>query len=325
MTTIPAGWPCATLSDTPPSVADRLSAPTADDVLPQLLQLTPRGPAWGTDEAGPGTGANPVMLQVWRALADHAAANYRGEFDLASQCFPSAITWSLPDWEEEYELPDACFSGATGTAARVSAVRARFGALGGQSPAYFVCLAKSIGYEITIEEPTQFLCDVSECEGGGPVETWFLIDESVVSADLAETWLTIDTDEIGEDGACLEGFMLAPLGEGDPLEAFVLAPTADDSGDQVAGGLVELAFRIDDGELDGTPLESVDDDPNGIVWKFWIIHVASLGATWFEIDTGELTFDPLEGFLPASDLECLMRRLCPPHTELVFSYSLAGA
>ena len=229
-----AGWPCALLPTTAPSVADRLSAPTADEVLPQLLQLTPRGPAWGTDEAGSGQGAEPVMLGVWRAIAGHAAANYKIEYDLATQCFPSGITFSLADWEAEYALPDPCFSGQTGFGQRVASVRAKFGAIGGQSPAYFICLAKSIGYDIAIEEPTQFLCDVSECVDPSIGEDWFFVD----------------------DGTC----------ETTPIESFTLPEHVDD-GDQVSdesvwkywvvkvGSLGETFFYADDGVCDFDPLE----------------------------------------------------------------------
>ena len=232
---IPAGWPCAALPADPPSVADRLSDPTADDLLPQVLQLTPRGAAWGTDEAGDGQGASPVMLEVWRGVAAHAAANYATEWDLATQALPSAITWSLPDWEAEYGLPDTCLSGQGGTAQRVAAVRSRFGALGGQSPAYFVCLAASLGYAVTIEEPTQFFCDDGECVGDAIVELWF---------------------ECG-DGAC----------DDTPLESFALSSTVDD-GNEVSdesvwkywivhvAGLGESWFFPDDGACDTDPLES---------------------------------------------------------------------
>ena len=261
------GWPCALLPAIPPAVNDRLSAPVADDILPQLLQLTPRGPAWGTDEAGDGRGARPIMLAFWRALAGHAAQNYTIDFDLATQCFPSAITYSLPDWEAEYGLPDTCVS-VTGTAQRVAAVRTKFGAIGGQSPAYYVCLAASLGYNITIEEPGQFLCDDSECVGTGTYEGWFYCDDGVCD----------DTE----------------------LESFVLDtdPDADDHDDEVS---------------------------DQTCWKFWIVHVASLGETWFYPDDGECDSDPLEGFLPATDLECVFRRLAPPHTQLVFDYSAVTA
>lgn len=248
------GWPCYTLGTTPPSVADRQADPSADDILPQLLALTPRGPAWGTDEAGDGEGASPVMRSVWKALAGWVADLNRRDFELASQVFPSAITYSLPDWERELGLPDPCFEGEAGPPARIAAVRARFGALGGQSPAYFVCLARSIGYDITIEEPTQFM-----------------IDESEVS----------DEDPTDEDLAALD----------------------------------ELADET--------------------VWKFWVVHVDHFGETWFHIDEGELSADSiidgvlqpegsgdrLEGFYTASDLECLLRRHAPQHTQLVFNYS----
>ncbi len=256
------GWPCALLPAIPPAVNDRLSAPTADDILPQLLQLTPRGPAWGTDEAGDGQGARPIMLAFWRALAGHAAQNYAIDFDLATQCFPSAITYSLPDWEAEYGLPDLCVS-VTGTAQRVAAVRSKFGAIGGQSPAYYVCLAASLGYDITIEEPDQFLCDSSECVGDGVEEGWFFCD----------------------DGDC----------DDTPLASFALSADTDPTGTD----------------------EEVSDET---VWKFWIVHVANLGLTWFYPDDGVCDSDPLEGFLPATDLECTFRRLCPPHTQLVFDY-----
>ena len=203
MADVPAGWPCALLPADPPSVADRLSSPTTDDILPQLLQMTPRGPAWGTDEAGPGTGANPVMLGFWRAIAARMAWNYGVEFELATQCFPSAITYSLADWETELGLPDTCTSGQGGFEQRVAAVRARFGALGGQSPAYFICLAASIGYDITIEEPTQFLCDVSECVDPETEETWFFCDDGRCDDTLLEGYIlpanTTDGDQVSDE------------------------------------------------------------------------------------------------------------------------------
>ncbi|UDL95515.1 DUF2313 domain-containing protein [Lichenihabitans sp. PAMC28606] len=263
MTDIAPGWPCALLPSAPPSVSDRLAAPTADDILPQLLQLTPRGPAWGTDEAGSGQGAQPIMLAVWRAIAGHAASNYAIDFSLATQCFPSAITFSLADWEAEYGLPDLCSSGQVSTDQRGSAVRARFGAIGGQSPAYFVCLAASIGYDITIEEPGQFLCDDSECAGTGTYEGWFICD----------------------DGVC----------DDTPLESYAL-------------------------DTDTDPDNHDDEVSDETVWKYWIVHVQSLGETWFYPDDGEVDYDPIEGFLTAIDLECVLRRVCPPHTQLVFDY-----
>src|SRR5947199_1038242 len=153
MTDIPVGWPCALLSSDPPSVVDRQAIPSAAELLPQILPLTPRGPAWGEGEAGDGTGASPVQRQFWTAIAEWCAASNATDFDLALQALPSAVTWSLEDWEAEYGLPDPCSTGTLGQAQRVSALRGKYGALGGQSPAYFICLALSLGYDVTIEEP----------------------------------------------------------------------------------------------------------------------------------------------------------------------------
>ena len=149
MTDFAPGWPCVAALTDAPGVADRLSHPSGDDLLPQVLALTPRGPAWGTDEAGDGRGASPLMRLVWQAIASWAADSYSWDFALALQSLPSEVTWSLPDWEAEYGLPDPCVGDAApDDAARRAAVRAKHAAQGGQSPAYYVCLAAALGYDI---------------------------------------------------------------------------------------------------------------------------------------------------------------------------------
>ena len=295
-------------------------------MLPAVLALAPRGAAWGTDEAGDGKGASPVMLRFWRAIATWVADVNARDFAVATQAFPSAITTSLTDWETDYGLPDACRTSANTVAARISAVQARFGALGGQSREYFICLAASLGYDITIEEPTQFFIDTSEIIDGDVREDWFLVDDSQCD---------------------------------DPVETFTLFAPPGVYGDEVAGGILEGGFDCDFSECDGDPLETFEADPAGIVWKFWVVHVASLGETWFRAgdgglteswfvcedgvcddaaiegfgfdpvsdpptDEGECGYDPVEGFLPADTLECVLRSACPPHTQLVFSYALAA-
>lgn len=265
MSEIPSGWPCASLPAAPPSVFDLEAQPSADDLLPQILALTPRGAAWGTDEAGDGRGASPVQRSFWRAIAAWAADHLGLDWLAATQTFPSAITYTLADWERELGLPDGCSTAPQGIEARVATVRAKFQAQGGQSPAYFVCLAASLGYTVTVEEPTQFFCDDSECVGEDIVELWFSCD----------------------DGAC----------DDTPLEAFALATTVDDGNE-------------------------VSDES---VWKYWIVHVGTLGESWFAPDDGTCDSDPLEAFTTASDLECEFRRICPPHTQLVFDYSALSA
>lgn len=227
------GWPCFGLAAEPPSVMDRQAAPNADDIVSQIAGvLTPRGPAWGTDEVGDGTGASPVQRLVWKALAAWVADLNCRDFELATQVFPSAITFSLPDWERELGLPDDCFSSGSGTPTRIAAVRARFSAIGGQSPAYFVCLARAIGYEITIEEPTQFMIDVSEVSEEDPSDDDLEILEEVSDetvwkywvvrvGSVSETWFHVDDSELSADS--IVNGVLQPEGTGDRLEGFSAA------------------------------------------------------------------------------------------------------
>lgn len=158
-------WPCDALPSEAPSVDDVLSNPTGAQLLPQVLASAPRGEAWGTDEADDGNGAAPEQLKSWLGIATCIAALYRWTFEVSTQVFPTAITFSLADWEDELGLPDPCGTADAGFAARKAAVRGKLAAHGGASPGYFICVARAAGYDITIEEPTGFECSGSECSG----------------------------------------------------------------------------------------------------------------------------------------------------------------
>ncbi len=78
----------------------------------------------------------------------------------------------LADWERELGLPDTCAGGYDQTQAeRIAAALAKIRARGGQSRAYYVAVAKALGYEITIEEHAVYTCE-SPC--GQPIcdEPW---------------------------------------------------------------------------------------------------------------------------------------------------------
>lgn len=147
------GWPCNLAPDTPaPAIDDILSNPDAATILPQVLALTPRGGAWGTDEAGDGQGASPVQRQFWTAIAAWAAADYAADFDVLRQAFPSMVTWSLQDWAAEYTVPDPCSGDDVSDAQLLSQLRTQYAAIGAGSPDYLICVAAAIGYPIEIEE-----------------------------------------------------------------------------------------------------------------------------------------------------------------------------
>lgn len=153
------GWPCAPLAGGASSIADRLTDPSADDLLPQVLALAPRGAAWGSDEYGDGQGASPNELRFWTAIAAWSAASYARDADIASQAFPSLVAWSLDDWENEYGLPNPCITDPQSTDQRLQAVRGKFALVGASSPDYLICLAASLGYTIWVEEYNALRCD----------------------------------------------------------------------------------------------------------------------------------------------------------------------
>lgn len=201
---------CDALPTEPPSIADALSAPDEAALLPQVLACAPRGPAWGTDEAGDGAGASPNQLKLWRGIAAALSDLYRWSFETAVQAFPSAITISLADWEAELGLPDPCGPADPAFAQRRAAVRARLSAIGGASPGYFICVARAAGYEITIEEASGFECNGSELGDGGdeltgtdPETVWIVRPESYR---MFEFELGAGGGELGDGGTRLVSY-----------------------------------------------------------------------------------------------------------------------
>ena len=211
MTTIvtsSTGYVCPVLNGVAPPTTDILSDIDSDLALSQTLTLTPRGPAWGTDEAGDGSGASTVLRGWWRALAGVAADGFRAAFETSMQSQPSAVSWSLDLWENELGLPNPCSGVETSTAARVNAIRRKHQEAGSASPGYFICVAASLGYEISIEEPDAFLCDESECDG----------PDEVTEIDIGQFWI-VNVTGLREDWfLCDEGEC-----DSDPLESYVQA------------------------------------------------------------------------------------------------------
>jgi uncharacterized protein YmfQ (DUF2313 family) len=54
---------------------------------------------------------------------------------------------------------------------------------------------------------------------------------------------------------------------------------------------------------------------------YWTIHVGNVALRWFRASSGQAGVDHHLEFGRALDLECLMRRWKPGHTDIVFDYS----
>lgn len=113
------------------------------DLLKLLLppiSIDPGGPAIAAELAAEG------------AALDAAAATADGILDEADPRTTSAL---LADWERVAGLPDGCVAAsgiAQSSTQRRAALVAKITLRGGQSAAYYVALAASLGYVITVTE-----------------------------------------------------------------------------------------------------------------------------------------------------------------------------
>lgn len=121
---------------------------TDTDYLRQLQALLPPGPAWPKDDSA-------LMTRLLSGLSVELARVDGRAWQIAEEADPRTVAELFADWERVAGLPDACavaFGGTQTMAQRRAALVGRLATLGGQSPAYFIALAASIGYAITITE-----------------------------------------------------------------------------------------------------------------------------------------------------------------------------
>lgn len=121
---------------------------TARHYREQMQALLPIGAAWPR-------GDDSMLTQTLDALAiEFSRVGLRAE-TLPAEIIPSTTTELISDWERVLGLPDPCVGKLEETLAkRRSAVVAKLTGGGSASKAYYIALALSIGYVITITEPS---------------------------------------------------------------------------------------------------------------------------------------------------------------------------
>lgn len=158
---------------------DALSAPSNDDLITSALTMLPQGPAWGTPD-GEAMPLTHLLARFTRVLVDSFVWLYARAFGLAREAFSQGASELLPEWEADYGLPEACFTGDQTTAQRLSALGRKVRADAINHPDDFIRLALDYGFEIEIEEPAMFECGFSECAGRHTVgsyiqETYWIV------------------------------------------------------------------------------------------------------------------------------------------------------
>lgn len=145
--------------------------PTAAEYREQLKALLPPGQAFPRD---PDTTLHDLLdgMSIELARLDSRARV------LLQEANPTTAIELLPDWERVAGLPDKCSGVLEETLqGRRNALLTKLTSTGGQSPAYFVELAESLGYTVTIEEFRPFRAGMS------------VAGDALTNGPWAHTWL----------------------------------------------------------------------------------------------------------------------------------------
>lgn len=113
--------------------------------LSLLKSLLPRGIAWVDS-------VNNDLGRLLHALAEELARVDAREDALIEEADPRTTYEMLPDWERAFGLPDPCVGSGLTLEQRLETLYAKVTSTGGQSRQFFIDLAASLGYEITITE-----------------------------------------------------------------------------------------------------------------------------------------------------------------------------
>lgn len=126
------------------------------DYIEQLAALLPPGLAIRRE-----TDTN--VYKLLHGMAEELARVDTRSDDLLRESDPRTTLELLADWETQVGLPDPCLDGVDQTVQqRRDAVVARLTGRGGQSRQFFIDLAASLGYTVTITEFRPFRAGISD-------------------------------------------------------------------------------------------------------------------------------------------------------------------
>ncbi|WP_328184613.1 YmfQ family protein [Marinobacter sp. OP 3.4] len=141
---------------------DRL---TADQYRNQLTALAPPGQALPDQ-------SDSNWQQLLQALAEEYARLDGRLHDLVKEGNPESTNELLTDWERLLDLPGPCDSLPETIQERRLAAHGKLIRVGGASPAYFIELAESLGYQVTITEYRPFRAGFSAAGDSLTNEEW---------------------------------------------------------------------------------------------------------------------------------------------------------
>ncbi len=157
-----------------------------------FLRLLPRGGAWVKD-------VGTTLYEFFSSLAEEShRVDVRME-DLLRERHTLTTAELLTDHELDLGIPDECVDLATSLTERRIYANAKLTYIGGQSKGYFIELADSLGYTVTITEFAPFITGVAGA--GDPVHDEEAIFNWLVTINVADPtviYFTAGSSEAGD-------------------------------------------------------------------------------------------------------------------------------
>jgi uncharacterized protein YmfQ (DUF2313 family) len=150
---------------------DRHVRRSGRDYLVAFLRLLPLGIAWPRKPDSVLGKTSRGLTNIWGFVDSRAADLLEQESD------PRKTIELLPDWEKAWGLPDPCLQEPLTIADRQRMLVQRMTMLGAQSRDWFKDVASWLGYTITIDEFSPWICGISRC-GSTPddsgINQWYI-------------------------------------------------------------------------------------------------------------------------------------------------------
>jgi uncharacterized protein YmfQ (DUF2313 family) len=241
---------------------DRHVTRSGEDYAEAMQALLPQGQAWPRNNESMLMRVVRGLTRIWEDFEIRASHLLEHESD------PRITVELLPDWERNWGLPDPCYEAPQSVYERQNELVRRMTIVGAQSREFFISLAASIGYTITISEYRPF-------------------------------FIAMD--------CCGDGRVYGVVTSGQPMRnqwhQKILAPNGVDD--------------VAQGQLSAYPNYGL-----GLAARYsWTVHVGLAKLVWFRCASGQCGIDPHLRIGIADDLECLLNRWKPGHTQIVFDYS----
>lgn len=131
-----------------------------EDYAEAFARLLPTGEAWSRDPDGCLMQLVRGQAEIWGAVVDPRAADL-----LEIETDPRFTLELLAEWERAYGLPDPCVPVVQTLPERRQRLAQKIAMQGGQSRAFFIGIAASLNYAITIKEYVPFQFGLSSFGG----------------------------------------------------------------------------------------------------------------------------------------------------------------